>query len=120
MAERGVVVTINSDSDERARRLYQEAAKAMHYGGASEQDALKMITLNAAKQLGIEKRVGSIDVGKDADLAIFTAHPFAPNARVDMTLIDGRVFFDRATSPTLEQLIEQMKQRKPHVASEDR
>jgi len=120
MAERGVVVTINSDSDERARRLYQEAAKAMHYGGASEQEALKMITLNAAKQLGIDKRVGSIDVGKDADLAIFTAHPFAPNARVDMTLIDGRVFFDRATSPTLEQLIEQMKQRKPHVASEDR
>ncbi|MBW8838946.1 MAG: amidohydrolase family protein [Gemmatimonadetes bacterium] len=65
MAERGVVVTINSDSDERARRLYQEAAKAMHYGGTSEQEALKMITLNAAKQLGIDKRVGSIDVGKD-------------------------------------------------------
>ena len=119
MAERGVVVTINSDSDERARRLYQEAAKAMHYGGASEQDALKMITLNAAKQLGIDKRVGSIEVGKDADLAIFTAHPFAPNARVDMTLIDGRVFFDRSTSPTLEQLIEQMKQRRPKVASEE-
>jgi len=120
MAERGVVVTINSDSDERARRLYQEAAKAMHYGGTSEQEALKMITLNAAKQLGIDKRVGSIEVGKDADLAIFTAHPFAPNARVDMTLIDGRVFFDRATSPTLEQLIEQMKQRKPRVTSEGR
>jgi imidazolonepropionase-like amidohydrolase len=119
MAQRGVVVTINSDSDERARRLYQEAAKAMHYGGASEQDALKMITLNAAKQLGIDKRVGSIEVGKDADLAIFTAHPFAPNARVDMTLIDGRVFFDRSTSPTLEQLIEQMKQRRPRIASED-
>ena len=119
MAERGVVVTINSDSDERARRLYQEAAKAMHYGGASEQEALKMITLNAAKQLGIDKRVGSIEVGKDADIAIFTAHPFAPNARVDMTLIDGRVFFDRATSPTLEQLIEQMKQRRPRIASEE-
>ena len=119
MAERGVVVTINSDSDERARRLYQEAAKAMHYGGASEQEALKMITLNAAKQLGIDKRVGSIEVGKDADLAIFTAHPFAPNARVDMTLIDGRVFFDRSTSPTLEQLIEQMKQRRPRVTSEE-
>ena len=55
-AERGVVVTINSDSDERARRLYQEAAKAMHYGGTSEEEALKMITLNAAKQLGVDKR----------------------------------------------------------------
>jgi len=120
MAERGVVVSINSDSDERARRLYQEAAKAMHYGGASEQEALRMITLNPAKQLGVDKRVGSIEVGKDADLAIFTGHPFAPNSRVDMTLIDGRVFFDRATSPTLEQLIEQMRQRqRPRVTSEE-
>jgi imidazolonepropionase-like amidohydrolase len=120
MAERGVVVSINSDSDERARRLYQEAAKAMHYGGASEEEALRMITLNAAKHLGVEKRVGSIEVGKDADLAIFTGHPFAPASRVDMTLIDGRVFFDRATAPTLEQLIEQMRQRqRPRVTSED-
>jgi imidazolonepropionase-like amidohydrolase len=120
MAERGVVVTINSDSDERSRRLYQEAAKAMHYGGTSEEEALKMITLNAAKQLGIEKRVGSIEVGKDADLAIFTGHPFAPASRVDMTLIDGRVFFDRATSPTLEHLIEQMRARqRPRVTSEE-
>ena len=120
MAERGVVVTINSDSDERARRLYQEAAKAMHYGGTSEEEALKMITLNAAKQLGVDKRVGSIEVGKDADLAIFTGHPFAPASRVDMTLIDGRVFFDRATSPTLEHLIEQMKSRvRPRVTSEE-
>ena len=120
MAERGVVVSINSDSDERARRLYQEAAKAMHYGGASEEEALRMITLNAAKQLGVEKRVGSIEVGKDADLAIFTAHPFAPAARVDMTLIDGRVFFDRSTSPTLEHLIEQMRTRvRPNVTSEE-
>jgi imidazolonepropionase-like amidohydrolase len=102
MAERGVRVSINSDSDERARRLYQEAAKAMHYGGVSEEEALRMITLNAAWQLGIDKQVGSIEVGKDADLAIFNGHPFAPASRVEMTLIDGRVFFDRATAPTLE------------------
>ena len=63
MAERGVVVTINSDSDERARRLYQEAAKAMRYGGASEQEALKMITLNAAKQLG-HRQARGIDRGR--------------------------------------------------------
>ena len=111
MAERGVRVSINSDSDERARRLYQEAAKAIHYGGVSEEEALKMITLNAAWQLGIDKRVGSIEVGKDADLAIFNGHPFAPASRVEMTLIDGRVFFDRSTAPTLEYLMELIRQK---------
>lgn len=117
MAERGVIVSINSDSDERARRLYQEAAKAIRFGGASEETALRMITLNAAIQLGVQDRVGSIDVGKDADLAIFSGHPFAPSSRVEMTLIDGRVFFDRATAPTLEWLIEMMKNR-PRVTSD--
>ena len=111
MAERGVTVAINSDADERARRLYQEAAKTMHYGGASEEEALRMITLNAARQLGVDKSTGSIDVGKDADLAIFSGHPFAPAWRVEMTLIDGRVFFDRNTAPTLENMIEQLKRR---------
>jgi len=118
MAERGVITTINSDSDERARRLYQEAAKAMRFGGASEEAALRMITLNAAIQLGIEKHTGSIDVGKDADIAIFNGHPFAPASRVDMTLIDGRVFFDRSTAPTLEWLMQIMRNR-PRVTSED-
>ena len=113
MAERGVVVSINSDSDERSRRLYQEAAKTVHYGGAPEEEALRMITLNAARQLGIDSRVGSIDVGKDADLAIFNGHPFAPGSRVEKTLIDGRVFFDRDTAPTLENLIEQMRRQQP-------
>jgi imidazolonepropionase-like amidohydrolase len=117
MAERGVVVSINSDSDERARRLYQEAAKAIKYGGASEESALRMITLNSAIQLGIDKWVGSIDVGKDADLAIFSGHPFAPASRVEKTLIDGRVFFDRDTAPTLEWLIETLK-RIPKVTSD--
>ena len=106
MAERGVKVSINSDSDERARRLYQDAAKAMHYGGASEEEALRMVTLNAAWQLGIDQYTGSIDVGKDADIAIFSAHPFSPAARVEMTLIDGRVFFDRKTAPSLEALMQ--------------
>ena len=118
MAERGVRVSINSDSDERARRLYQEAAKAMHYGGASEEEALKMITLHAAWQLGIDKRVGSIEVGKDADLAVFNGHPFAPASRVEMTLIDGRVFFDRRTAPTLEHLMELIRQRQTPQVTE--
>ena len=118
MAERGVNVTINSDSDERARRLYQEAAKAMRFGGASEESALRMITLNAAIQLGVDKYTGSIDIGKDADIAIFNGHPFAPASRVDMTLIDGRVFFDRNTAPTLEWLMQILRQR-PRVTSDD-
>ena len=113
MADRGVLVSLNSDSDERARRLYQEAAKAMHYGGESEEGALRMITLNPAQQLGVGDRTGSIDVGKDADLAIFNGHPFAPASRVEMTLIDGRVFFDRSTAPTLEYKLQQERQQRP-------
>ncbi len=112
MTQRGVAVAINSDDNERARRLYQDAAKTMHYGGVSETDALKMITLNPARMLGVENRVGSIDVGKDADLAIFSGHPFAPGSRVEKTLVDGRVFFDRDTAPTLENLMQQMQQQR--------
>jgi imidazolonepropionase-like amidohydrolase len=113
MAQRGVRVSINSDSDERIRRLYQEAAKAMHYGGVGEEEALKMITLHAAWQLGVDKQVGSIEVGKDADLAIFNGHPFAPASRVEMTLVDGRTFFDRKTAPTLDDTIEKLQQKRP-------
>ena len=87
---------MNSDSDELARRLYWEAGKAVKYGGVSELEALKMVTLNPAWQLGIDQRVGSIEVGKDADIAIFSAHPFAADARVEQTLVDGVVYFDRA------------------------
>ena len=96
MAAHGVRVSMNSDSDEVARRLYWEAAKAVKYGGVSEAEALKMVTLNPAWQLGIDKRVGSIEVGKDADIAIFSAHPFAPDTRVEQTLVDGIVYFDRS------------------------
>ncbi|HEX8638339.1 MAG TPA: amidohydrolase family protein, partial [Pyrinomonadaceae bacterium] len=91
----GVLVSINSDSDERARRLNLDAAKTMKYGGVPEEEALKMITLNPAKQLGIDKRVGSIEVGKDADLVVWTAHPFSVYARPEMTMIEGVVYFDR-------------------------
>jgi imidazolonepropionase-like amidohydrolase len=96
MAAHGVKVSMNSDSDELARRLYWEAAKAVKYGGVSETEALKMVTLNPAWQLGIDSRVGSIEVGKDADIAIFSAHPFAPDTRVETTIVDGVVYFDRA------------------------
>lgn len=96
MASKGVVVSLNSDSDELARRLYWEAAKVVKYGGVPEAEALKMVTLNPAIQLGIDKRVGSLEVGKDADVAVFSAHPFAPDTRVELTLVDGVVRFDRA------------------------
>jgi imidazolonepropionase-like amidohydrolase len=95
MQAHGIRVSLNSDSDELARRLYWEAAKALKYGGVSEDEALKMITLHPAWQLGVESRIGSLEVGKDADIAIFSAHPFAPDARVEMTLVEGAILFDR-------------------------
>src|SRR5262245_55870696 len=95
MTRAGVVVSVNSDSDERARRLNIEAAKAMHWGDLTEEQALKLITLNPAIQLGIQDRVGSIEVGKDADLAIWNGHPFSVYSRVDTTFVDGEIFFDR-------------------------
>lgn len=105
----GVSVSINSDSDERMRRLNLDAAKVMKYGGVPEQDALQMITLNAAKQLAIDKRTGSIEVGKDADIAIWSAHPFSVYSRVEMTLIEGEVFFDIAKDA--QKRIELQKER---------
>jgi len=95
MTRAGVVVSVNSDSDERARRLNIEAAKAMHWGDLTEEQALKLITINPAIQLGIQDKVGSIEVGKDADLAIWNGHPFSVYSRVDTTMIDGDIFFDR-------------------------
>jgi imidazolonepropionase-like amidohydrolase len=95
MTERGVVVSINSDDAEEARQLNQEAAKSMKYGGMSANDALKMITINPAIQLGIDQRVGSIEVGKDADLVIYNHNPLSVYAVAQKTLIDGQVYFDR-------------------------
>ncbi len=91
----GVNVAIKSDSEDFARRLNQEAAKTVRYGGATEEEALRMITLNAAWNVGVQDRVGSLDVGKDADITIWNAHPLSIYALVDMVLIDGDVFFDR-------------------------
>jgi imidazolonepropionase-like amidohydrolase len=95
MTRRGVLVSINSDDAEEATHLNQEAAKSIRYGGLSREEALKMVTINSAMQLGIDKRVGSIDVGKDADLVIYNHDPLSAYAVVQKTLIDGRVYFDR-------------------------
>ena len=93
---KGVKVAIKSDSEDFARRLNQEAAKAMRYGGATEQEALQMITLNAAWIIGVEDRVGSIDVGKDADLVIWDGYPLSSYGVPNQVLIDGDVYFDRS------------------------
>lgn len=101
MTERGVVVSVNSDSDERIRRLYQEAGVGVRYGNMSVNEALKMVTLNPAKQLGVDKMVGTLETGKDGDIAVFSAHPFAPDAMVEFTIVDGKVLFDRSEANTL-------------------
>lgn len=105
----GVNVSINSDSNERMRRLNLDAAKVMKYGGVPEEDALKMITINPAMQLGIQKRTGSIEVGKDADIVIWSEHPFSVYARVEMTMIEGEIFFDRVKDV---QMREEMKRER--------
>jgi imidazolonepropionase-like amidohydrolase len=120
MTARGVNTSVNSDSDERARRLYLEAAKGMKYGGMSEEAALRMVTLNPAIQLGIDKRTGSIDVGKDADLVIFSQHPFSVYTVPETTIIEGEVYFDRkadmerreALKREKEELIKAERQRR--------
>jgi len=95
MTKRGVVVSVNSDDAAEATHLNQEAAKSMKFGGLTHDEALKLVTINPAIQLGIDKRVGSIDVGKDADLVIYNHDPLSAYAVAQKTIIDGRVLFDR-------------------------
>jgi imidazolonepropionase-like amidohydrolase len=95
MTRRGVLVSINSDDAEEATHLNQEAAKSMKFGGLTHDEALKLVTINPAIQLGIDKRVGSIEVGKDADLVIYNHDPLSVYAVVQKTLVDGRILFDR-------------------------
>lgn len=95
MTRRGVIVSVNSDDADEARHLNQEAAKSMKYGGLTENEALRLVTLNPAIQLGIDNHVGSIEVGKDADFAIYNHDPLSVYAVVQKTIIDGKVYFDR-------------------------
>ncbi len=95
MAKKGIVVSLNSDDAELMRRLNTEAAKAMKYGGISREDALAMVTINPAKQLAIDNRVGSIEPGKDADLVIYDQDPLSNFSKVQKVLIDGNKYFDR-------------------------
>src|SRR5262249_14146378 len=95
MTRKGVVVSINSDSAEHARRLNTEAAKSVKWGGLADDEALAMVTINPAKQLRIDNRVGSLEVGKDADLVIWNHHPLSSYAIADRVYIDGQKYYDR-------------------------
>ena len=95
----GVTNSINSDSGELIRHLNHEAAKAVHYGGTSKEDALKMITINPAIQLGIDDKVGSIEEGKHGDVAIWNGHPLSIYSIAEQTYVDGKKYFDRAQDP---------------------
>jgi imidazolonepropionase-like amidohydrolase len=96
MVRDGVLTSVNSDSDELARHLNHDAAKAMKYGGLTEDEALRLCTINPARQLRLDHRIGSIEAGKDADLAIWNGHPLSVYSRVDTTFIEGEIYFDRA------------------------
>jgi imidazolonepropionase-like amidohydrolase len=100
LSEAGANVVIKSDDEELIRHLYLEAAKTVRYGCVAPDAALRMITLNSARELGLDARLGSIEVGKDADLAIFSGHPLNAYSRCEMTLIEGEPFFVREKQPS--------------------
>ncbi len=107
----GLNVAINSDDAEMARRLNQEAAKIVKYGGVSEEEALKMVTLNPAKMLHVEDRVGSLKVGKDGDVVLWSDHPLSIYAKPLYTIIEGTVYFDRQKDEELQKLVDLERNR---------
>ena len=124
MHQQGIVTAFNSDDAEMGRRLNQEAAKAVKYGGVSEEEALKFVTLNPAKLLHLDHRMGSIKVGKDADVVLWSDNPLSIYAKVEKTIIDGAIYFDlnlnaslqRANKNEKARIIEKMIQAKKEGA----
>jgi imidazolonepropionase-like amidohydrolase len=111
MHRTGLNVAINSDDAEMARRLNQEAAKVVKYGGVSEEEALKMVTLNPAKMLFVDNRVGSLKAGKDADVVLWSDHPLSIYAKAMYTIVDGIVYFDRVKDEQLQKIIDSERNR---------
>jgi adenine deaminase len=107
----GIITAINSDDAEMGRRLNQEAAKSIKYGGMSETDALKLVTLNPAKMLHIDAQTGSIKMGKDADLVLWSDNPLSVYARVLNTWVDGRIYFDESLDLACQLTIQKEKER---------
>lgn len=111
MHDQGVVVAINSDDAEMGRRLNQEAAKAVKYGGMSEEDAWKLVTLNPAKLLHVDDRMGSLREGKDADVVIWSNHPLSVHAKAMYTIVEGKVLFDHERDQLLQKYNQTEKAR---------
>ena len=111
MHEEGVLTAFNSDDAEMARRLNQEAAKAVKYGGVSEEEAWKFVTLNPAKMLHIDDKVGSIKVGKDADVVLWSENPLSVYAKAEMTFVDGIKYFDRNSEAEKRAAVKKEKAR---------
>jgi imidazolonepropionase-like amidohydrolase len=107
----GLNVAINSDDAEMARRLNQEAGKIVKYGGVTEEEALKMVTLNAAKMLHVDDRVGSLKTGKDGDVVVWSDHPLSIYAKSLYTIVDGTVYFDRAKDEAIQKLVDNERNR---------
>ena len=118
LTRNNVVTSINSDSPELNRHLYHEAAKSMKHGGLTEDECLAMITINPAKQLGVEDRIGSIEVGKEGDLVLFEGHPLSIYARPVLTIVDGVIRFDAENDPDDMRLKVNPEQRIDEVAGE--
>ena len=114
MVRKGVVVSVNSDSAEHARRLNTEAAKSIKWGGLTEDEALALVTINPAKQLRIDTRVGSLESGKDADVVVWTHHPLSSYAIVDRAYIDGTLYYDRLAE---ERRLTELKKQKSDLAA---
>jgi imidazolonepropionase-like amidohydrolase len=111
LVEHGVLTCINSDDAEMGRRLNQEAAKTMKYGGLSETEAWKLVTLNPAKILHLDNRMGSIKVGKDADLVLWTDNPLSIYARASKTMVDGTIYFDEEEDAMMKKEIDDERNR---------
>ncbi|NTS40485.1 amidohydrolase family protein [Flavisolibacter sp. BT320] len=107
----GLNVAINSDDAEMARRLNHEAAKSVKYGGMSEEDALKMVTINPAKMLHVDDKVGSLKVGKDADVVVWSDNPLSIYSKALYTIVDGTIYFDREKEAHKEQAIASERMR---------
>jgi len=116
MTRKGVLVSVNSDSAELARRLNTEAAKSMKWGDLTEDEALALVTINPAKQLRIDARVGSLEVGKDADVVVWNHHPLSSYAIADRVYIDGTVYYDRLAED--KRLTELKREKADLVAAE--
>lgn len=111
LTKQGVLTAINSDDAEMGRRLNQEAAKTIKYGGMTEIQALNMVTINPAKMLHIDDKVGSISVGKDADLVLWSGNPLSVYSHTELVMIDGAIYFNKEKDATLQKTIKLERQR---------